>query len=147
VADERLVFAPKKRPAEHLGRLGLADLALDTFPYTSHTTGSDTLWAGVPLVTRTGDTFASRVAASLLRAVGLPELATRDRAEYFALAKSLALEPERLAALRRKLAAQRLTAPLFDTGRFTRDLERLFERIWRQHARGGREMIRLDAQD
>jgi predicted O-linked N-acetylglucosamine transferase (SPINDLY family) len=145
VADERLVFAPKKRPAEHLGRLGLADLALDTFRCTSHTTGSDTLWAGVPLVTRTGDTFASRVAASLLHAVGLPELVTRDWAQYFALAKSLALAPERLAAVRAKLAVQRLTAPLFDTERFTRDLERLYERIWRKHARGAKDMIRLEA--
>jgi protein O-GlcNAc transferase len=147
VAAERLVLAQRKPPAEHLGRLGLADLALDTFPYTSHTTGSDTLWAGVPLVTRTGGTFASRVAASLLRAVGLPELVTRDRAEYFSVAKALALAPERLAALRRKLAVQRLAAPLFDTERFTRDLERLYERIWQQHARGARDMIRLEAQD
>lgn len=147
VAAERLVLAPRKPPAEHLGRLGLADLALDTFPCTSHTTGSDTIWAGVPLVTRTGDTFASRVAASLLHAIGLPELVTRDWAEYFALAKSLALAPERLAVMRRKLTDQRLTAPLFDTERFTRDLERLYERIWRQHARGTKDIIRLEAKD
>ena len=147
VAPERLVFAPRKQPAEHLGRLRLADLALDTFPCTSHTTGSDALWAGVPLVTRMGETFASRVAASLLHAAGLPELATRSRDDCFAVAKGLALAPQRLEAVRQKLADQRLKAPLFDTVRFTRDLERLYRRMWQQHAKGVKEIIILEGRD
>lgn len=141
VAGDRLVFARVLSPERHLGRLQLADLALDTFPYNSHTTGSDALWAGVPLVTRMGDTFASRVAASMLHAVGLSELVTRDWEAYFALAKALANDPSRLVALRRKLLENRMNAPLFDTSGFTRDLERLYDRIWAQHARGVRQAI------
>jgi predicted O-linked N-acetylglucosamine transferase (SPINDLY family) len=129
VDTARLVFAPSLPLPQHLARLSLADLALDTFPYNSHTTGSDALWAGVPLVTRTGDAFASRVAASLLGAVGLPELVTGDWESYLALAKELATDAPRLAQVRAKLAAQRTAAPLFDTERFTRDLESLYERI------------------
>jgi protein O-GlcNAc transferase len=143
IRADRLVFAPHLPPVAHLGRLQLADLALDTFPYGSHTTGSDALWAGVPLITRTGKTFASRVAASLLHAVGLPELATGSREAYVALALGLAREPESLAELRSRLGARRLDAPLFDTARFTRDLERLYLAIWAQHARGEREPIVL----
>ena len=125
-----------KLAGEHLGRLQLADLALDTYPYTSHSTGCDVLWAGVPMVTRIGETFASRVGASLLYAVGLPELIVADWAAYFALAKSLALNPAMLAAQRDRLAASRLTAALFDTAQFTRDLEALYRMIWQQHQNG-----------
>lgn len=132
VAPERLVFAPHLSLPEHLGRLQLADLALDTFPYGSHTTGSDALWVGVPMVTRTGNTFASRVGASLLAAIGLPEMVTQGWDDYFALATELALDPQRLARLRQKLAEQRLQAPLFDTARFTLDLETLYRNIWQQ---------------
>lgn len=141
VGEERLIFAPYMGQEEHLGRLQLADLALDTFPYGSHTTGSDALWAGVPLVTLIGETFASRVAASLLHAVGLPELVTTGWEEYFELAKGLAFDPAVLAALKGKLARQRLTSPLFDTVRFTRDLEALYEKIWEQHGQGFRAPI------
>jgi predicted O-linked N-acetylglucosamine transferase (SPINDLY family) len=144
VNPQRLVFAPMLPMDLHLARLQLADLALDTFPVTSHTTASDALWAGVPLVTRIGETFVSRVAASLLRSVGLPELVTDSHQAYFALAQELALDPTRLAALRERLAQQRLNAPLFDTERFTSDLERLYTRIWEQHARGVREAIVLE---
>ena len=137
VDPERLFFARLvKSVDEHLGRLQLADLALDTYPYTSHTTGCDALWAGVPMVTRIGETFASRVGASLLHAVGLPELIVEDWAAYFALAKSLALNPGILEAHRGRLAASRLTAALFDTARFTRDLEELYRMIWQQHQNG-----------
>ena len=134
VAPTRLVFAKHETPAAHLGRLQLADLALDTYPYGSHTTGSDALWVGVPLLTRIGETFASRVGASLLSAVDLPELIVTDWAQYTALAQTLATDPARLSALRQKLATQRLTAALFDTETFSRDLERLYERIWLQHS-------------
>ena len=143
VEPDRLVFAPKKPIAEHLGRLQLADLALDTFPCNSHTTGSDTLWAGVPLVTRIGETFASRVAASILHGVGMPELVTKNWEDYFNKARQLALDPEGLAALREKLIGQRMTKPLFDVNKFTRDLERLYERIWQQHCEHKKEHIVL----
>lgn len=144
VAPERLVFAGQKQQAEHLGRLQLADLALDNFPVTSHTTASDALWVGVPLLTKTGDSFASRVAASLLHAVGLPELVTDSWEEYFSLAQALALGPARLAALRETLIARRLTAPLFDTQGFTQDLERLYQQLWLQHGEGRKTIVRLD---
>ncbi|MCX7168920.1 MAG: tetratricopeptide repeat protein, partial [Proteobacteria bacterium] len=132
VAPGSLVFAPHLSRPEHLGRLQLADLALDTFPYGSHTTGSDALWVGVPMVTRTGNTFASRVGASLVGAVGLPEMVTHGWDDYFTLATELALAPPRLAGLRLRLADQRLQAPLFDTANFTLDLESLYRNIWHQ---------------
>jgi predicted O-linked N-acetylglucosamine transferase (SPINDLY family) len=127
VDPARLVFAPKKPLDEHLARYRLADLFVDTNPYTGHTTTSDSLWAGLPAVTYMGDTFASRVAGSLLSAAGVPELATRSLAEYEALALALARDPARLAALRRQLNETRLTVPLFDSLRFTRHLERAYE--------------------
>ena len=98
----------------------------------------------MPLVTRCGDTFAGRVAASLLNAVGLPELVARGWENYFDLAKALATDRERLARLRAKLAANRAKAPLFDTARFTRDLERLYARIWQAHEEGSRVPIVLE---
>ncbi|MBI5920351.1 MAG: tetratricopeptide repeat protein [Betaproteobacteria bacterium] len=130
VATDRLIFAPRLPLAGHLGRLQLADLALDTLPYGSHTTGSDALWVGVPMVTRTGNTFASRVGASLVSAAGLPEMITNNWEDYSRLALELALDRQRLAALKQKLVDQRLQSPLFDTVRFTRNLEALYERIW-----------------
>ena len=137
----RLVFAPLVPAAEHLARLQLADLALDTFPYTSHTTGSDALWAGVPLVTRIGSTFASRVAASLLHAVGMEELVTTSDEASLSLSRELALDRDRLTGLRRRLHARRSDFPLFDTRRFTADLERLYRSIWDQHAGGTRAPV------
>jgi protein O-GlcNAc transferase len=123
VAPERLVFAPRVDLAAHLARHRSADLFLDTFPYNAHTTASDALWAGLPLVTCIGDTFAGRVGASLLNAVGLPELIARNPGEYEALAVRLATQPAALAAVRAKLTLNRDTHPLFDTERFTRDIE------------------------
>lgn len=143
VSPDRLILAPRLPVAAHRGRLPLADLALDTLPYNSHTTASDALWAGVPLVTCTGDTFASRVGASLLAAVGLEECITADLEAYYRLALALATDPPRLAALREKLAAARATAPLFDNVRFARDLERLYTRMWQDHKAGRREAIVL----
>lgn len=136
LASERLIFAPKLPQAEHLARLTLADLALDTLPYTSHTTGSDALWAGVPLVTCMGDTFGSRVAASLLHAAGLSELVTQDLGQCVALAIRLAQDRARCSALRQHLLENRKTLPLFDTRRFTRHLEALFATIRQQHLQG-----------
>jgi predicted O-linked N-acetylglucosamine transferase (SPINDLY family) len=141
IDPQRIIFAGRKPLADHLGRLQLADLALDTFPYGSHTTGSDALWAGVPLITRPGNTFASRVAASLLSAAGLPELITDTWEAYFALALELANDSVQRQDIRQRLASQRLCSPLFDTQQFTTDLERLYERIWAQHATGERKTI------
>jgi predicted O-linked N-acetylglucosamine transferase (SPINDLY family) len=126
VAAERLVFAEPLRQAEHLGRIRHADLFLDTFNVNAHTTASDALWAGVPFVTLAGRQFAARVGASLLAAVGLPDLITDTERGYEALIFELATRPERLAAIRDRLAANRLSSPLFDTARYTRNLEAAF---------------------
>jgi len=124
VSPERLVFAAHvKGMAEHLGRQALADLYLDTQPYNAHSTACDALWAGVPVLSCTGRTFAARAAASVLRAVGLPELITGTLTEYEGKALELLRAPEKLRELRERLARQRLTSPLFDTERFTRHLE------------------------
>jgi protein O-GlcNAc transferase len=123
VAPERLVFAPRVDLADHLARQQAADLFLDTLPCNAHTTASDALWAGLPLVTCAGETFASRVSASLLNAVGLPELVTHSLQDYEALALVLAADPSRMAELRRRLGANRRTQPLFDTTLFARHLE------------------------
>jgi len=132
----RLVFAPMVEPPEHLARIARADLALDCFPYGSHTTASDTLWAGVPLVALAGDTFASRVSASILTAAGLPELIAPSLAEYYNLALRLAGDRDALAGLRARLQALRSSGPLFNTGQFTRDLERALTAIWERHCAG-----------
>lgn len=127
----RLVFAPSLPNPEHLARFQLADLFLDTLPYNAHTLSSDALWAGCPVITCTGRAFPGRVAESLLRAAGLPELVTHSLADYAALALKLALDKDLLRATRGKLAANRLTTPLFDSRQFTRHLESAFETMWR----------------
>jgi protein O-GlcNAc transferase len=132
VDPSRLVFAKRVESADHLARNRLADLFLDGWPYGAHTTASDALWAGLPVLTRAGETFASRVASSLLTAVGMPELIAPDREAFVATAIDLAHNPERLRALREKLALNRATAPLFDTELYTRRLEAAFEAM---HAR------------
>jgi predicted O-linked N-acetylglucosamine transferase (SPINDLY family) len=136
IDPDRLVFAEKMALADHLARHALADLFLDTFNYNAHTTASDALWAGLPVLTRPGSSFASRVGASLLTAVGLPELITDSDEAYEQLALSLARDPAQLADLRRRLQANRLSCPLFDTKRFTRDLERAYRLAWRRHQAG-----------
>ncbi len=129
VDPARLVFAPFISQQRHIARLRNADLFLDTLPYNAHTTASDALWAGVPLVTCAGGTFASRVAASLLRAAHVSELITTSLDDYQALAIELATDRPRLAALRARLEAGRATVPLFDSTLFARDLEALYERM------------------
>lgn len=126
VDPARLVFAPHLAQHEHLARLPLADLMLDTFPCNAHTTASDALWMGVPLLTMSGCSFAARVAASTLHAVGLPELVCGDAASYVERAVALASDAACLGALRDRLAAARPPAPLFDTLRYTRSLEASF---------------------
>lgn len=136
VAPERLVFARRMDSPEHLARHRLADLFLDTFHYNAHTTASDALWAGLPVLTRLGNSFAGRVAASLLRAANLPELITETSEDYAALALALATDPVRLQAIRQKLAANRDTCALFDTPRFTRGIEAAYRAIWDRHLAG-----------
>jgi predicted O-linked N-acetylglucosamine transferase (SPINDLY family) len=136
VAPERLVFAPHIDNADHLARHRLADLFLDTLPFNAHTTASDALWAGLPVVTCLGTTFAGRVAASLLNAVGLPELVTHSLEDYEALALKLAQDGNALAALKSKLAHNRQTHPLFDTDRMRRHVEAAYETMWQRHQRG-----------
>ncbi|MPZ39806.1 MAG: tetratricopeptide repeat protein [Rhizobiales bacterium] len=134
----RIVFAPRKPAmADHFARQRLGDLFLDTPGYNAHTTASDALWAGLPVLTCLGSTFPGRVAASLLRAVGLPDMVTGTLGEYEALALKLAREPALLADIRRRLAHNRLTYPLFSTDRFARHIERAYETM-REHARQGR---------
>lgn len=132
----RLVFAPRAAMEDHLARHVHADLFLDNLPCNAHTTASDALWSGLPVLTCLGDTFAGRVAGSLLYAVGLPELVTRDLESYEALALDLATTPEKLQAVKDKLAAQVKTAPLFDTPRFTRHIESAFEAMHKRASAG-----------
>jgi predicted O-linked N-acetylglucosamine transferase (SPINDLY family) len=133
----RLVFAKRlASPAAHLARHQLADLFLDTTPYNAHTTASDALWAGLPVLTEIGETFAARVGASLLTDVGLTELIARSRAEYEKLAIELANDPARLAKIKDKLRAGRVTSPLFNTRLFTRHLEGAYEAMYRRYQAG-----------
>jgi predicted O-linked N-acetylglucosamine transferase (SPINDLY family) len=136
VEPERLVFAPILLPEQHLARYRIADLFLDTLLYNAHVTTSDALWAGLPVLTCAGETFASRVAGSLLTAIGLPELITHSPKEYEALALRLARTPSKLADLRGRLAKNRLTAPLFDSEQFTRHIERAYRMMWEQYLKG-----------
>jgi protein O-GlcNAc transferase len=127
VAPQRLVFAPRVSSEDHLARHRLAGLFLDTLPYGAHTTASDALWCGVPVVTAKGAGFPGRVAASILHAIGLPELITQNAADYESLALALATDAPRLAALKQKLEASRKATALFDTARFTKNMEAAFE--------------------
>jgi len=136
VSPDRLIFAPQTDLAQHLARHRLADLFLDTPYCNAHTTASDALWAGLPVLTCEGGTFASRVAASLLRAIEMPELITHSLEEYEALALKLARDPALLAATKDKLAKNLLTTPLFDTERFTRHLEAAYQTMYERAQRG-----------
>jgi predicted O-linked N-acetylglucosamine transferase (SPINDLY family) len=136
IASTRLVFAERVPLDRHLARHSLADLFLDTLPYNAHTTASDALWAGLPIVTCMGETFPGRVAASLLQAIGLPELVTSSALEYEQLAQRLASRPEELGPFRTKLHQNRLTFPLFDTDRFVRQLEAAYVRMWERSQAG-----------
>lgn len=136
IAPERLVFARRLANAEHLARHRCADLFLDTLPYNAHTTASDALWAGLPVLTCIGNTFAGRVAASLLNAIGLPELVTPTLEAYEQSAVTLARDPARLAALKATLVERRSTAPLFDTARFTRNIEAAYVAMVERHRDG-----------
>ena len=131
VGPARLVFSPLTSLEAHLARMKVADLFLDTFPVNAHTTASEAVWAGLPLITCAGETFVSRVAASLLHAAGVPQLVTRALPEYEALALRLATTPDELGALHAKLERNRQPCALFDTPRFVRNLENAYEEVWR----------------
>ena len=136
IDPQRLVGAARVGSSDHIARFRLADIFLDTWPCNAHTTASDALWAGVPIVTHLGQTFASRVGASLLHAVGMPELVCQDLAEYERTVIDLARDPGRRQLLRQRLALARGSSPLFDTTRFTRDIEALYLRMAERHALG-----------
>jgi len=136
VDPSRVILAPFVDQPDHLARLRLADLFLDTLPYNAHTTASDALFAGVPVITCLGPTFASRVAASLLQAVGLPELITNSLEEYETLAQKLASDPALLGSLRERLSRDRLHHPLFDTARLTRHIEAAYTTMMETWQRG-----------
>jgi protein O-GlcNAc transferase len=136
VAAQRLIFADKLSKDRHLARLQLADLYLDTRIVNGHTTTSDALWAGVPVLTLQGKHFASRVSASLLTAVGLPELITSRLSDYEELTVHLATDPDKLMRIQEKLAQNRLTEPLFDTAKFTENLEKAYKMMWQIYLSG-----------
>lgn len=136
IDDSRVFWAPRLGLAEHLNRLPLADIFIDTWPCNAHTTASDALWAGVPVVTYMGQTFASRVAASLLNAVGLNELITDNLEDYRRTVRELAVDPQRRTRLRQALEVAREQAPLFDSKRYVRALDDLFTRIVQRHKLG-----------
>ena len=133
VNSSRLVFAKNMPLAEHLARHRLADLFIDAFPCNAHTTASDALWAGLPVLTLMGNSFAGRVAASLLNAIGLPELISTSSQAYESMAIEIAQNPEKLGTLKQKLANNRMTTPLFDTPQFTKDLERTYAHMYERY--------------
>jgi predicted O-linked N-acetylglucosamine transferase (SPINDLY family) len=136
VSAERLVFAKRMPLPEHLARHCIADLFIDTLPCNAHTTASDALWAGLPLLTCTGEAFASRVAASLLNAIDLPELITSTPEVYQVLAVQLASNPERLKSIRQKLQRNRLATPLFDSRLFTKHIEEAYTQMYERYHAG-----------
>jgi protein O-GlcNAc transferase len=138
IAASRIVFAPHVPPDEHLARQRLADVFLDTLPYNAHTTASDALWMGLPVITCMGTAFPGRVAASILLAAGLPELVTQSLAQYEALALRFARDPQALTAMRAKIAGLKGHCALFDTARFTRHLEAAYEEMMARHRRAER---------
>jgi predicted O-linked N-acetylglucosamine transferase (SPINDLY family) len=136
IDSERLVFAPTVPLVEHIARLQCADLVLDTLPYNAHTTASDALWAGVPVLSCPGKSFQARVAGSLLHAVGLPDLVVASLADFESIALKLATSQQAHAEIRARLQRNRRASPLFDTARFTRNLEAAYEAMWQLWCEG-----------
>lgn len=136
IASERVIFAPRVDMAQHLARQPLADLLLDTLPYNAHTTASDALWMGLPVLTCKGESFAARVAASLLTAAGLTELVTENLLDYENLALTLASQPQRLQSLKQRLQQHKAQSPLFDTPTVARNIEAAYQHMWQRHQQG-----------
>ena len=133
VNQNRLIFGEKLNRSQYLARFRSADLFLDTLPYNAGATASDALWAGLPVLTCMGESFASRVAASLLFAIGLPELVTKTPTEYEALAIELATNSSKLKMIKDKLESNRLTTPLFNTALFTKHIEAAYEQMYERY--------------
>jgi len=133
LSSNRLIFAKRMMLPEHLARHKLADLFLDTLPYNAHTTASDALWAGLPVLTCMGEGFASRVAASLLMAIKLPELIVSSQDQYEAMAIELATNPVKLKAIRARLERNRLITALFNTQRFTKHIEEAYTQMYERY--------------
>ena len=131
VDPDRLIFAKKLPLKQHLARHSLGNLGLDTFNYNGHTTTSDALWAGLPVLTKIGESFAARVSASILTSMGLPELITSSEKEYEDKATTLARNPNELIRIKTKLARLREISPLYNSELFTKDLEYKFEELIR----------------
>ena len=138
VDGHRIITAGRVYPDVHLARLKHADLLLDTFNVNAHTTASDALWAGLPVVTKTGEQFAARVAGSILTAAGLEDLVTTTEKKYHDVALRVAQDPDYLADIRTRLAASHSHSPLFDTKGYTRDFERLLEKAFQNYIDGNR---------
>ena len=136
VAPDRLIFAPRTSLEDHLARQCVADLFLDTLPYNAHTTASEALWVGLPVLTCLGSTFAGKVAASLLTAIGFPEQVTYSLHDYEARALAIASDPTLSASIKCKLARNRASSPLFDTPRLTRNIEALYMSMWQRYKEG-----------
>jgi protein O-GlcNAc transferase len=136
VSSERLIFAKRMPMPDHLARHRQADLFLDTLPYNAHTTASDAFWTGVPVLTCMGETFAGRVAASLLNAIGLPELITPTLEAYEQMAIDLARHPKKVTNIKRKLTKNRLTTPLFDTKLVTKHIEAAYTAMYERYQAG-----------
>jgi predicted O-linked N-acetylglucosamine transferase (SPINDLY family) len=136
VSCNKLVFGGRLDRAEYLARYQVADLFLDTTPYNAGTTASDALWAGLPIITMTGESFPSRMAESILNTISLLELVTTSPKEYEELAIDLAQNPEKLKVIRAKLAIKRLTAPLFDAPMFTKNIESAYQKIYQRYLTG-----------
>ena len=136
VDPDRIIFAEKVPMSEHLSRHRLADLFLDTFTFNAHTTATEALWAGLPVVTQVGEGFVARVAGSLLTAIDLPELSTENEEAYEALALTLATDPKRLGKIKSKLDRNRLTQPLFNSEMYTRHLEAGYQMAYERYFNG-----------
>jgi predicted O-linked N-acetylglucosamine transferase (SPINDLY family) len=136
IDENRLIFASFMTTKDHLKRIQSADLFLDTLPYNAHTTASDALRVGLPVLTRIGESFTSRVASSLLNGVNLPELITTSQEEYEALAIELATNPKKYKSLKDKLINNLPEAPLYDTSLFTRHIESAYKTMYERHHEG-----------
>ena len=136
VDSSRIIFAERAPMEEHLARHKLADLFLDTFNFNAHTTASEALWAGLPIVTKTGNSFAARVAGSLLHAIDCPELITETKEEYESLILELATNPKKLLKIRDKIVDNRLSKPLFNSELYIENLENAYQKIYENYTKG-----------
>ena len=142
IEPDRIIFAKKeKKISDHLLRLGLADLFLDTFNFNAHTTASDALWAGLPILTKMGRSFSARVASSLLYAMDIPELVTKNQHDYERLALSLAKNPKKLLEIKSKILINKKTSPLFDSNKYVKYLENGYLEVYKNYLKDEKKTI------